>query len=286
MMSSQAFLIILLSSSLVGVATFLAWHWILPLIESVSHRNLTGRIARLSQLGFKETHVRQVLILSEAGMLLVIVYLAINAIGWSLGGAGLLIFFHSRSLVLDTTIQMRERRLRQQIHHFAGDLSHLAHGGLSLYDALADAASRTPLPLGPFVRRIVVEHRRGRPLRESIDSIRSSLQLDAFSLLVTALNNVMTRGCSLTGSLVGVTETLSNTTEIEQLLASKTSAGKTTVIMLSAMPLVFLAIAYVGSPEGFYHLMHSALGQKILAVVLLLTFAGCSWAKSLMTPKI
>lgn len=285
-MTPQTLLMVLLSSILVGVATVAAWHWILPVIESISHKNLASRIVRLSQLGYKEKSIRQSLMLSEVGILMVVAYLAIHVIGWFLGGAVLLIFFHARSLILDAIIQIRERQFRQQINQFAGDLSHLAHGGLSLHEALADAASRTPLPLGPFVRRIVVEHRRGRPLRDSIDSIRAGLQLDAFSLLVTAMNNVMTRGCSLTGSLVGVTETLSNTTEIEQLLASKTSAGKTTVIMLSAMPLIFLGMAYTGSPEGFHHLTHSSLGQKVLAVVLLLTYAGCAWAKSLLTPKI
>jgi Flp pilus assembly protein TadB len=285
-MTFQTSFLVFTSSVLVGVAAFAAWHWIVPAIELISHKNLEGRIVRLSQLGFKEKRVRQALMLSEIGVLVTVVYLAMNVIGWFLGGACLLIFFHARSMVLDTIIQLRERFLRQQVYHFAGDLSHLAHGGLSLYDALSDAASRTPLPLGPFVRRIVIEHRRGRPLRDAIDSIRSSLHLDAFSLLVTALNNVMTRGCSLTGSLVGVTETLSNATEIEQLLASKTSAGKTTVIMLSAMPLMFLGMAYMGSPENFQKLTQSAIGQKTLAVVLLITYAGCTWAKSLLTPKI
>ena len=285
-MDSRTVLLVVLASGTVSVASFAAWHWILPWVESVSHKNLASRILRLSQLGFREESVRLTLVLSEVGLLLMVIYLAVHVIGWILGGACLLIFFHARSMVLDAIIQIRERRLRQQVHHFAGDLSHLAHGGLSLTDALADAASRTAKPLGPFVRRIVVEHRRGRPLREAIDSIRSGMQLDAFSLLVTAMNNVMSRGCSLTGSLVGVTETLTNATEIEQLLSSKTSAGKTTVVILSAMPLLFMGMAYMGSPENFRHLTHSELGQKALAIVLLLTYAGCAWAKNLLTPKL
>lgn len=285
-MTPHTWFLVLLSSFSTALAVVLAWLWIVPIIESISHRNLANRIVRLSQLGYRERAVRRSLMLSEVGILMTLVYLAINVVGWFLGGAFLLIFFHLRSLFLDAVIQIRERRLRQQVNRFSGELSHLAYGGLSLPDALSDAASRTPRPLGPFVRRIVVEHRRGRPLREAIDSIRAGLQLDAFSLLVTALNNVMTRGCPLSSSLVGVTETLSNSTEIEQLLASKTSAGKTTVIMLSAMPLVFMGMAYFGSPENFQHLTNSPVGQKVLAVVLLLTYAGCAWAKSLLSPKI
>jgi Flp pilus assembly protein TadB len=285
-MSNEVYLMMILSGICVISSTITAWHWILPIVESISHRNLSERIIRLSQLGYREKNVRRALMLSEVSILVSVVYLAVHVIGWFLGGAALMIFFHARSLVLDAVIQGRERLLRQQINLFAGDLSHLAHGGLSLHDALADASSRTPRPLGPFVRRIVIEHRRGRPLREAIDSIRSGLQLDAFSLLVTALNNVMTRGCSLTGSLVGVTETLSNATEIEQLLASKTSAGKTTVMMLSAMPMMFMGMAYVGSPENFNHLTRSSVGQQALAVVLLLTYTGCAWSRKLLNPKL
>ena len=285
-MDIGTFLLVMLASSTMACAAFSAWHWVLPWVEKASHRNLESRIVRLSQIGYKEVDVRLSLFPSEVGILLLVIYLAIHVIGWFLGGACLLIFFHARSMLLDAVIQFRERRLRQQVNLFAGDLSHLAHGGLSLPDALADASSRTPKPLGPFVRRIVVEHRRGRPLRDAIDSVRSSLQLDAFSLLVTALNNVMSRGCSLTGSLVGVSETLNNAAEIEQLLASKTSAGKTTIIMLSCMPLGFLGMTYVGSAENFHQLTHSQIGQKCLAVVLLMTYAGCAWAKSLLTPRL
>ena len=285
-MSIEVHSILILSSLCIAISTIAAWHWILPVVEKISHKNLSERIIRLGQLGFNERAVRRSLMLSEVGILITVIYLAVHVIGWFLGGAALAIFFHARSMALDGVIQSRERLLRHQINLFAGDLSHLAHGGLSLHDALADASSRTPRPLGPLVRRIVIEHRRGRPLREAIDNIRSGLQLDAFSLLVTALNNVLTRGCSLTGSLVGVTETLSNTTDIEQLLASKTSAGKTTVVMLSAMPLMFMGMAYLGSPENFHHLTRSSVGQQCLAMVLLLTYAGCAWARSLLNPKL
>ena len=284
-MSTFTLLLSLLSSICVSASVYSGWYWLLPIVERIWHKQLEGGIYRLTQIGYQEPKVRFALSLIESILIAVFIYLSVHYVGWFVGGLCLLIAFHARPILLEWVIRKRECLLRHQVHAFCADLKHLAHGGLTLSQALSDAAFRTPQPLGPFVRRIVVEQRRGRPLRDAIASVRSGLQLDAFSLLVTALNISQKRGSSLMESLVGVAETLENSGQVELQLDAKTAAGRTNVIMLSLMPVGFLGMFWLMCPSQFPLLFTTTLGQVLFCSVIGLTYAGASWAHRLTTPE-
>jgi Flp pilus assembly protein TadB len=283
-MNAATTLILLFSSLCLGWSAYLSWYWLLPAVEKLGHKQVEPRIRRLSQIGYQEERIRFSLSLIEVACICLFVYLSVHYVGWLIGGLCLLILFHARPSIIDCVIRHRESELRRQVQAFSADLRHLAHGGLTLSQALTDAAFRTPQPLGRYVRRIVNEQRCGRPLKEAIASVRASLQLDAFSLLVTALNNSMTRGSSLVGSLTGVTETLQNAGQAEQQLEAKTSAGRTTVTMLSIMPVGFVGLFWLMNPQQFPLLFSTMIGQLLFCFVIALTYIGVAWARKLLTP--
>lgn len=285
-MNAQANFILAFASFSAACSAYLSWYWVLPLVERIGHKQVENKIVRLTQLGYQEDRVRLMLTLAETGLIAFLVYFAIHYVGWVIGGLCLAIAVHARPSLIDWSIRNRESQLRRQVEMFSADLQHLAHGGLTLSQALADAAFRTPQPLGRYVRRIVNEQRCGRPLKEAIASVRSSLQLDAFSLLVTALNNSMSRGSSLVGSLTGVTETLQNSVQAEQQLDAKTASGRTTVTMLSVMPAGFVAMFWLMNPAQFPLLFNTLLGQVLFCGVIGLTYIGIAWARSLLTPDL
>lgn len=283
-MNASTILILLFSSCCAGLTAYLAWFWLLPAIEQLGHKQIEPRIKRLSQIGYQEMRVRFWLSLIEVSCISLVVYISTHYVGWLIGGLCLIILFHARPSIIDWVVGRRESELRRQVQSFSADLRHLAHGGLTLSQALTDAAFRTPQPLGRYVRRIVNEQRCGRPLKEAIASVRAGLQLDAFSLLVTALNNSMTRGSSLVGSLTGVTETLQNAGQAEQQLEAKTSAGRTTVTMLSVMPIGFVGLFWMMNPQQFPLLFSTMIGQILFCFVIGLTYIGVAWARKLLTP--
>jgi tight adherence protein B len=285
-MNATSVLILAFASLSMACCIYLSWYWILPILERIGHKQVESKIIRLTQLGYQENKIRLLLSLVEVGLILFFIYMSIYYVGWFIGGLCLAIALHARPSLLEWTIRNRESQLRRQVEMFSADLQHLAHGGLTLSQALSDAAFRTPQPLGRYVRRIVNEQRCGRPLKEAIASVRSSLQLDAFSLLVTALNNSMTRGSSLVGSLTGVTETLQNSGQAEQQLDAKTASGRTTVTMLSVMPLGFMAMFWLMSPTQFPLMFSTMLGQLLFCGVIALTYIGVAWARHLLTPDL
>lgn len=285
-MNIQSLFILAFASLSLACSIYLSWYWLLPIIERIGHKQVETKIVRLTHLGYQESKIRLLLSVMETCLILFFIYASIHYVGWFIGGLCLVIVFHARPSLIDWIIRSRESQLRRQVEMFSADLQHLAHGGLTLSQALTDAAFRTPQPLGRYVRRIVNEQRCGRPLKEAIASVRSSLQLDAFSLLVTALNNSMTRGSSLVGSLTGVTETLQNSVQAEQQLDAKTAAGRTTVAMLSVMPIGFIVMFWLMNPAQFPLMFSTMLGQILFCGVIGLTYVGIAWARHLLTPDL
>jgi len=274
-----------LASAACACSVWFAWRWYLPLIRRVSQTSIDSLLARTGEIGFDEHLFRTRMFAIEAVLLVGLVWLGWGYTGFVLGMTLLAIGYHLRGIILAWIIESRERLLRRQTLSLTTGLQGLVRGGLGLAQSIDALARETPLPLGMQLARVANDYRRGRPLIEALNAVRSSLRLDAFSLLVTSINCALKQGSSLEASLGGVQESLEHRDHAERQLSAKTSSARATILILSLTPPGFFAMFWLMQPDSMPLIFHTDNGKMMMAAILGLMYTGVAWAKRLLTIK-
>lgn len=274
-----------LSSLCLAVAVYLACQWYIPWIRLAVQKPVEPLLRRASELGFEVERLRTALFLTESGVLMALAWGGHVYLGSVLTITLFVISFHLRLLVLSCLVEKRERQLRAQTLVFVTGLTGLTRSGLSLGQAFASIANETPLPLGKHVQRVAMEHRRGRPLIESIAAARTHLRLDAFSLLATSVTCAIKHGAPLQASLAGVADSLRHRSDAERQLYARTSNARNTILILSATAPGFLIMFWYMMPDSIELIFNTPLGKKVLAIIMLLLYSGIAWARQLLALK-
>lgn len=275
-------LMVLLSSTCVATAFLSGWFWGVPWLRALSQRPIEHYLKRAGEVGFDGRRLRQQLFLVELLLLSALAWSTSVYLGLVLGGTLLAIGVHLRALVLSWLIEYRERVLRSQTLAFTSGLQGLVRGGLGLTQSIEAMVQGTPAPLGREISRIAGDYRRGRPLVESLQDVRSRIQLDAFSLMVTSICCALRQGASLESSLAGVQESLEHRDGVERQLRSKTANARATILFLSAMPFLFFALFWFMMPDSMPLIFATSNGKLMLAAIFGLMYVGIAWAKRLL----
>lgn len=284
-MDQQTLFTALLSSSCAATSAALSWVWYLPIIQQLSQQPIESCLKRAADIGFNEQKLRKMLFTLEVLLMATLIWFGWAYMGLFLGLTVIAVLYHVRGLLLSWIIEGRERTLRSQTLSFTTGLQGLVRGGLSLSQAVDLIARETPAPLGIQVARVATDFRRGRPLVESLNDVRSTLRLDAFSLLVTSICCALKQGSSLENSLKGVQETLEHREHAERHLSAKTSGARSTLLILALTPLGFFFMFWVMQPESMNLIFMTPQGKAILAIVVGLMYVGIAWAKKVITIK-
>ncbi len=284
-MDQRTLITITLSSVCASTSALLSWYWYLPILRSFSQRPIESCLTRAADIGFDEQKLRKLLFALEVSVLATLIWFCWAYMGIFLGLTVIAVLYHVRGLMLLWVIEGRERLLRGQTLAFTTGLQGLVRGGLSLSQAVELMSRETPAPLGRQVARVATDFRRGRPLVESLNEVRSSLRLDAFSLLVTSISCALKQGSSLEHSLKGVQETLEHREQAERHLGAKTSSARSTLFILALTPPGFFLMFWVMQPESMGLIFLTPQGKIILAIVLGLMYVGLAWAKKIISIK-
>lgn len=270
------------SSLLAATSVWLAWFWWLPAIRNTSQKWIDQPLRRLGEIGFDEETVRSRLFFFETLLGIGFVYGFRVYPGPFLTLVLMAVYFHARGLILAHVIDQRERLLRAQTLSLTVALQGLTQSGVSLAQAILQAAPEIPAPLGKQMHRLASNYRLGRPLSEAIGEIRQVLRLDAFSLLVTAMTCAMKQGTPMRDALLGVQETLEHRDRVERQLQAKTSSARTTILLLSASPFFFAGVIWFFMPETIALIFGSQTGKFVLAIIVATFYSGVAWARSLL----
>lgn len=273
------------ASSCAATAAFLAYWWYLPMIRSALQKPIERSLKRSGEIGFDENHFRNVSFAFEVVVIGGILWGGYAYMETVLALTVLGISFHLRTLVFEWIVETRERLLQSQTLAFTASLTRLTSTGLNLSQALETVAIEIPLPLGRQVQRIAMEHRHGLPLAESIDTVRTQLRLDSFSLLVTSITCALKQGASLEASLAGVQESLKNRADSERQLFAKTSNARSTILILACTTPGFFLMFWLMMPESMGIIFQTSTGQKMLAAILVLLYSGIAWSRKLLKFK-
>ncbi|MCA9098173.1 MAG: type II secretion system F family protein, partial [Planctomycetaceae bacterium] len=180
-------------------------------------------------------------------------------------------------------IRRRSYLLRDQLVGAGIGLANACRSGLSLAQAFEAVTKDIPDPLKSEFGRVVGEYHAGRPLREALLATKERLNLDSFSLLVSAVLVCMERGGNLTEALDRISNSLQENQRLERKLEADTQSGRMVVIVLCVFPFLFLGGFYVIDPEGTGLIFTTTLGQIVLAGVILCVFAAGRMAQKILS---
>lgn len=171
----------------------------------------------------------------------------------------------------------RRARFEEQFPDALGMIANSARAGLSLPQALDEAAQRAPAPVGEELLQIVQDHRLGTELGKCLRDARARLRSRGFNLASTALQVNRDRGGDLPQALDTMAASLKEIWRLEQKLVTASAEGRRAVWVISGMPLFIFIMMALFDPSIPELLLTRFFGFILLIVAILLYGFGFWW---------
>jgi tight adherence protein B len=172
---------------------------------------------------------------------------------------------------------LRHRRigaLRQQLPDIAMLLAGGLRAGMSLNQAIAQAAAEVPVPLRQELELMLREQRLGASFETALAGLERRAPLEETVLLCAALRISRQTGGNLAHTLEALAQALRRKIALEGKIRSLTAQGRLQGWAMGLLPLLCgLALAII-EPEGMSLLFTTPLGWATCAVLLLMQGVG------------
>ncbi len=182
--------------------------------------------------------------------------------------------------------ERHREKLASQLRQSLQGLTHALRIGVGFTQALEYISRDCEDPLGSHWRWLLQSLQVGKTLSQALDELSEQVTLKEMSWFVAAVQITQTTG----GSLADVLETLATTLQEQQSLREKVAAltaqGKVSGILIGAMPFLILLALFFIAPEMVTPMFTSALGQLMLAGVIVMVTVGGLVIKSIVTIEV
>ena len=272
----------LIWSVLLGTAAGFSVHGLLPWWTAVTDDYLLWRGERLHALQLPKEVIQFGLALWAVALVVVVVGLAAFLHMWPIACVAGWLMYRSPRWLVSELIRRREQTLRDQIVPACFSLACGVQAGLSLPVAMDRAAKDTPQPLQAHLQRIVHLYQRGTPLRESLDAVSQSLNLEIFALVSTAIGVTLERGGNVDEALSRISRSVQEEQRLEGRLRALTAGPRTAIATLAAFPVVFLAGFAFFDRYAVGKLFSTFEGQIAFCTGALATYIAVRWAYAIL----
>ena len=179
-----------------------------------------------------------------------------------------------RGVMRKRRLEQKQREIRTEMPKAIRLLCISLESGASVAYALQFAANGCSGALAEELKHAVWDLEAGLGFDEAMENLRLRTEGSAFSFLAVAMEIQHVSGGSLSDVLQSVNVVLQQESELEDLLATKTSQGQLSSKVLIAMPLVLLGVLTVFSPGYLQSFFTSALGVVLFVAALAMEAAG------------
>ena len=181
-------------------------------------------------------------------------------------------------LAVEWWASARRKKISEQAASAARMLAGQVRVGMALGEALAAVARDTPDPLGVILRRTTAQLDQGKDVREVLADLKAKVQVDAVSLMCTALMVATERGGKLGDVLGRISHSLEELQRVTRKRDADTAAGRLMVLVMAIFPALFVGVFTILDPELMGSLFNTLPGQLVLATVGLLVYVSSRWA--------
>jgi tight adherence protein B len=205
--------------------------------------------------------------------------------GFALGGAlvGLLlgaVAVASAKGLLSVLAARRTRAFSEQLPDTLQILGGSLRAGYGLVQAVDAVSREAPSPTQEEFRRVVLEHRLGRDLTDSLQAMSDRIDTEDLRWVVQAVDIHREIGGDLASILDTVAGTIRERGQILRQVRALTAEGRLSAYILIALPLVLAAIMKVINPDYISGLTRGA-GLVMAVIGLGLLGVGALWFRKL-----
>ena len=182
------------------------------------------------------------------------------SMGWAGAGVGVWLPF----LWLRRKRNKRLDKFQKALPDAVDLIARALRAGHSIQQALELVAEQSPAPLCDEFEEVHSHQKFGMPFREALLLMGDQVSSKDLSFVITAILVQKETGGDLIQILERTTEVIRDRGRVEGEIQTYTAQGRLTGWILSALPVVMLAIISVASPSYPTVLFHDPLGQKLL----------------------
>jgi tight adherence protein B len=154
--------------------------------------------------------------------------------------------------------------------------------GLSIRQALEFAAGEIPVPMAPYLGRLLAEQCVGAPLEDALKGFAGQLDSDDARLFVLILSVHARSGGNLAGALNEVAATIHHRVEVRRELRALTAQGRISGAILGTLPIGFFLVLAAVSHHDLEPVYRSSAGVAMIAAGLVLEGLAYVWIRRLL----
>lgn len=185
------------------------------------------------------------------------------------------------NLLLNHRIEARRKAFSEQLE---GTLQLLASGlraGHSLQRAVDSVSTDSPSPTAEEFTRVVNEHRLGRPLSDALEAVATRMASDDLAWTAQAVAIHREVGGNLSELLDHIGETIRERQQIRRQVATLSSEGRVSAVVLMVLPIAIALVLSVLSPGYLSIFVTTPLGWALLGLSIILFIIGSLWLRSI-----
>ena len=260
-------------ASVATLAVFLGPAW-----DEFTTRFISDLRPRLRALGISEASVLSMMRLWGLG-LVAILFIGGVLMGKIILAVGVFLLVASLPrIILDTLIEKRRIKIRDQLVSATIGLANTTRAGLTLAQGFENIAPDIPDPLGVEFRRIVRSFQSGQPLGQAIREVKNRLDLESFSVFASSVLVALEQGGQISHSLDKISSSLAENQRLEQKAEASSAGGRRLALVLSLFPAGFLFGFYALDPSSVGLMFELTIGQIILVIIGIIVYASVRWS--------
>ncbi|QGJ70684.1 Hypothetical protein PBC10988_23820 [Planctomycetales bacterium 10988] len=279
--------LLLIASCVLGLAVAWFLYTVGPAWDQFANWKIAQLRPRLQALRLDdEEKLRLYLRLWGGAMLITLIVLGFYLQMIPIALACMYLLYVMPHILIHWAIEHRQTLLRDQMVGASITMANACRAGLALAQGLQTVAEEAPEPLATEFHRIVYQYESGLTLKETLVEAKERLDLDSFTLFVSAVLVCLERGGRITEALERISESLQENQRLERKLDSATAAGRKVMVVLAVFPVGFLGLFYLIFPEGTGMLFTTILGQVVLTAVIGIVYLSIRWSQRIMAIEI
>ncbi len=185
-------------------------------------------------------------------------------------------------MVVSSKADRRRRAFDDQLPDVLHLIVTLLQSGYGLPQALDAVSTQAAEPAATEFRRVLLEVRIGRDPTDALAATATRMKSRDFAWVVSAININREIGGELAAILDSVADTVRERQRLERQVRTLTAEGRLSAWVLTALPLLLVALLAVINP-GYFAPMKETPGPQMIAVGVVLLGIGWVWMHRLIT---
>ncbi len=177
--------------------------------------------------------------------------------------------------------RQQRKKMREEVRHSITLVSGTLRAGLSLISSFEETLSEIQEPLSGRIRSFLDSVRMGTPVYEGLAHLGASVKDPDLDFLLAALITGRSEGGALVRVMSVLEETVRERIELEEEIRVLTGQGRTSGMIVAALPILFLMILFFVSRESVAVLTTTPIGLLILTAGAILELLGFLWIRSI-----